>query len=98
MTTAFKPGDFVIYRKPKFSVRPGPHARGIRPTLSGDYYCYYVDKCWTVVAVAPSHTLVVRTRRGKQHTLADNDPALRRASWWQRLLFRHRFPLLTPAQ
>jgi hypothetical protein len=95
MTAQFKPGDFVVYRKQKFSSHPGPHARDIHPAPHGDYYTYAIKKLWRVVAVQPDHTVVVRTRRGKQHTLPDSDPALRRAHWWERLLLRSRFPSLT---
>jgi hypothetical protein len=91
-----KPGDFVIYRKQKYSVHPGPHAKDIFPTPNGDYYSYHVDKFWTVISVQPDHTVVVCTRRGKQHTLVADDPALRRANWWERLVFRHRFPTPHP--
>ena len=31
----FEPGDFVIYRKRKYSVHPGPHARDIFPAPAG---------------------------------------------------------------
>jgi hypothetical protein len=96
MVVHFKPGDLVIYRKQKFSVRPGPHAEGICPAPHGDSYSYCVQKYWRVVAVQANHEVVVRTRRGKQLTVAADDPALRRATWWQRLLLRHRFPPLPP--
>jgi hypothetical protein len=86
----------VIYRKPKSSLHPGPHARNIHPAPHGDSYSYLVDKYWRVIAVVPDHNLVVRTRRGKQHTIPANDPNLRRAHWWERLLFKHRFPPCTP--
>lgn len=92
MAMHFKPGDCVIYRKPKFSVHPGSHARDIHPAPNGDSYAYFVPKFYRVVAVQPDHTLVVRTRRGRQHTLAAADAALRRARWWERLLFAGRFP------
>jgi hypothetical protein len=96
MKTRFKPGDWVIYRKHKYSVHPGPHAKGITPALHGDSYSYQVDKFWTVIAVQADDQIVVRTRRGKQLTLSVDDPALRRAHWWERLLFRSRFPVLEP--
>src|SRR5690348_10438446 len=92
MFTRLHPGDVVVYRKQKSSLHPGHHARDIRPALHGDSYTYLVEKYWRVVAVQPDHTLVVRTRRGKLHTLAANDPNLRRAHWWERLLLWHRFP------
>ena len=92
MAALFKPGDVVVYRKQKFSVHPGPNARAISPAAHGDYYSYCIDKFWRVVAVQPGGELVLCTRRGKQHTIAAADPALRRTHWWERLLFRHRFP------
>jgi hypothetical protein len=49
-----------------------------------------------VIAVL-AQEVVVRTRRGRQRSLAAADPALRRAHWWERLLFGQRFPPPTPA-
>ena len=97
MTAHFKPGDYVIYRKKKVSLRPTPHAKSVYPAPNGDFYSYNVDKFWTVVAVEPNDQIVVRTRRGKQLTLSAFDPALRRAGWLARLLFRNRFPSLDVA-
>jgi hypothetical protein len=97
MSTRFRSGDCVVYRKQKYSLRPSPHARGINPAPNGDYYSYEIDKFWTVIAVQPDHQVIVRTRRGKQLTLNADDPALRRAHWWERLLFRKRFPALRAA-
>jgi hypothetical protein len=88
----FRPGDCVIYRKPKLSAHPGQHAQDIRPAPNGDSYAYCVLKFYRVVAVQPDHTIVVRTRRGRQRTLAAADVALRRAHWWERFLFAARFP------
>jgi hypothetical protein len=92
MSALFQPGDYVIYRKQKFSVHPGPHAKEIRPCPHGDFYSYEVDKFWVVVAVECANKITVRTRRGKQLTLNADDPALRRARWLERFMFRHRFP------
>ena len=97
MPAQFQPGDCVIYRKQKYSLHPGPHAKGISPAPHGDSYSYWVDKFWRVIVVQPDHKVIVCTRRGKQCTLADDDPALHRANWWQRLLYQHRFPTLTVA-
>jgi hypothetical protein len=82
----------VIYRKSKLSVHPGRHAEDIRPAPNGDTYSYYVPKFYRVVAVLNDHAIVVRTRRGRRHTLTDDDVALRRARWWERLLFAGQFP------
>jgi len=96
MAAHFRPGDCVIYRKPKVSARPGPHAQDIHPAAHGDSYSYCVRKCYRVIGVL-AQEVVVRTRRGRQRSLAAADPALRRAHWWERLLFRQRFPPPTPA-
>ena len=98
MTGRFRPDDCVIYRKPKFSARPGPHASGICPAPHGDSYSYGVDKFYRVIAAGPGDEVVVRTRRGRRHTLAADDPALRRARWWERLLWRSRFAPQSPAR
>jgi hypothetical protein len=92
MSARFRPGDVVVYRKQKSSVHPGRHARDIQPAEHGDFYSYSVEKFWRVVAVHPEGTLVVRTRKGKEHTVAVADPNLRGSHWWERLLFRRRLP------
>jgi hypothetical protein len=93
MSNRFKAGDPVVYRKQKFSVRPGPHAMCVSPAPGGDDYSYFVDKLWRVVAVLPAGKVEVCTRRGKRHAVAQDDPALRHASWWERGFHRRRFPL-----
>jgi hypothetical protein len=98
MTSRFRPGDVVVYRKQKSSIHPGPHAKDIKPAAHGDSYSYSVEKSWRVVAVQPDHKLVVRTRKGKKHTIPENDPNLRRIHWWERLLFWHRFPPRTSGE
>jgi hypothetical protein len=94
MPYQFKPGDCVIYRKQKYSTHPGPKANSIWPTPCGEYYSYCVDKFYRVTSIHSDQTVVVVTRRGRQRTLGANDPALRRARFWERLLHRHRFPPL----
>ena len=96
MSARFRPGDVVVYRKQKSTVHPGRRARDLEPAPHGDFYSYSVEKFWRVVAVRPDGTLVVRTRRGKQHTVAAGDPNLRSAHWWERLLFWDRLPPRTP--
>ncbi|HMF15318.1 MAG TPA: hypothetical protein VKE94_23550 [Gemmataceae bacterium] len=93
MSSRFRPGDVVVYRKQKSSLHPGRHARDIQPAPHGDFYSYSVEKFWRVVALQDDK-LLVRTRRGKQHTIPANDSNLRRTtrtgSW---VLFRsdHKF-------
>ena len=36
--------------------------------------------------------IVAVTRRGKSRTIHRDDPALRRARWWERIFFSRRFP------
>jgi hypothetical protein len=97
MAARFRIGDCVVYRKPKVSLHPSQRARDIRPTAHGDHYDYSVDKFYRVIEVLPNLKIKVLTRRGRRHALAADDPALRRAFWWERLLLRHRFPPLPEA-
>jgi hypothetical protein len=84
-------GDWVIYRKTKFSTHPGPRAQNVLPAQNGDEYAYTVDKFWIVAEARSDGTLLLRTRRGKEHTVRPNDPNLRKANWWERWRFRERF-------
>jgi hypothetical protein len=93
MSAFFSPGDYVIYRKQKCSVHPSLHAKEVWPCRHGDFYSYEVDKFWLVVAVECSNKVIVCTRRGKRLAIDATDPALRRAGWLERLLFRRRFPV-----
>jgi len=88
----FLPGDHVIYRMPKRSTHPGPRAKEVRPSPHGENSPYYVDKFWTATAVGPNGDVVARTRREKRRVLRADDPALRRATWLDRLLHGSRFP------
>jgi hypothetical protein len=89
--TPLKPGDCVVYRKPKASTRPGPRAERITPTPRGEDYQYVVEKYWTVEQVSDGGDIVVRTRRGKRHTISPDDPRLRKANLFERLFMRGRF-------
>ncbi len=90
----FAVGDWVIYRKTKHSPVPGPRAENVLPAEHGDDYCYTVDKFWIVTGVLPGGRLVLKTRRGKTHTVSQADPNLRKANWWERRRYRSRFELL----
>ncbi len=87
----FLAGDWVIYRKPKHSTKPGPRARDIKPTRYGEDYTYFVTKFWIVEDVLEDGRLRVRTRRGKTHLLDAADRNLRRVPRWQRWLYRKWF-------
>lgn len=91
MANGFQPGDYVVYRKTKFSQRPGPRAVNVRPASKGDSYSYVVDKFWVVHHVAEDGTLTLKTPRGKSHTVGADDPLLRRANIYERWRYRDRF-------
>jgi hypothetical protein len=93
-----KPGDVVVYRKTKFGNRPGPRAKSIHPTASGDGYTYHVDKYWVVAAVEDNGKVLLKTRTGKEHVFNMHDPMLRRVTWWERWLRRDQMPTLAQAQ
>jgi len=87
----FRPGDWVIYEKPKCGAHPTPRAKDVHPSSSGETYEYSVDKFWRVETVAGDGQIAVKTRTGKQHLIASDDPRLRAAHWWEILLYRRRF-------
>lgn len=86
-----KPGDWVVYRKSKFGVAPGPRAKDVAPVQHGDGYSYLVEKFWVVSERLADGKLRLRTRRGKEHVVRSDDANLRAARWWERLLYRERF-------
>jgi len=65
----------------------------VTPSRCGEEYAYEVDKYWVVEQVL-DEGVVARTRRGKRHFIGLRDPRLRGARWWERLVFRTRFPRL----
>ena len=87
----FAPGDWIIYRKQKRSTSPGPRARETHASVKGDFYTYIVEKYWIVHEVTDSGELILKTRLGKQHKIAPDDPRLRRVRWWERWLHADRF-------
>jgi hypothetical protein len=97
MGAAFQTGDLVIYRKSKYAPHVGRRAIDVEPAAKGEFYRYSVEKCWVVEEVRSPDEIVVRTRSGRHHVLNAGDRNLRRARWWERLLFRGRFPRLPSA-
>lgn len=90
-TPQLKPGDWVIYRKQKVSASPGPRAQQTAPAAKGETYNYVVEKYWVVHEVLSENQVRLRTRRGKTHDVDLDDPRLRKARWWERLLLSDRF-------
>ena len=76
----------------KQSPHPGPRARSIHPSESGEDYSYVVDKYWMVAALINGEQLQLVTRKGKTRTVNVRDPLLRKASWWEKFRHRNRFP------
>ena len=87
----YQPGDLVICRIEKFSTHPSPRAKELSPARHGEHYRYAIDKFWVVHETRDDGTLVVRTRRGKLRSVP-SDARVHRARWWERLIYRDRFP------
>ena len=94
---SFTPGEPVVFCMTKQSTCPGPRAHRIEPATKGDTYAYIVNKFWVVVKMLSDGRVVLRTRRGKEHIKSADDPNLRRASLWERLCYRDRFPSVEDA-
>ena len=88
----YRAGDPVIYRKRKHSTSPGPRAQDVDPAPHGEEYTYCVDKFWVVRERLENGSLLLATRRGKEHVVSPDDPNLRHPHWWERWLYRDRFP------
>jgi hypothetical protein len=48
----------------------------------------------TVRESSQKGTVVLQTKSGKMHVTLNTNPNLRRARWWERMLYRDRFPQL----
>lgn len=88
----------MIYRKTKFSTHPGRRAQNVLPAEHGDEYAYTVDKFWIVQEVRGDGSLLLKTRRGKEHVVPPGDPNLRKAGWWERWRYRERFEAIARQQ
>ena len=91
MTREYYVGQPVVFGSSKNRVRAGPQASNASPAERDDAACE-VDQFWLVDEVCDDGTLVLRTRRGQQHVVEENDSRLRPASWWERIRYRKRFP------
>lgn len=92
MIRKFKPKDRVVYTRDKYSNCPGPRAKNVVAAPNGESYQYQVDKYWLVEEIRSDGQLVLRTRTGKVHVAAADDPRLRRASILERLFKASQFP------
>jgi hypothetical protein len=91
MRRQWNPGDWAVYRKSKQSTSPGPRAANVFASQKGDSYTYVVDKFWVVESILADDRLQLRTATGKTRVIEMADPGLRRPSFLQRLIWRHRF-------
>lgn len=94
MVNRFSVGDRVVYVRDKVSERPGKRAKNVFPAPHGETYTYEVEKYWLVDQILNEDQVVVRTRRGKLHTIPTSDPRLRKARWWEKFFLASRFPSL----
>lgn len=94
MAKDYNVGDFVVFKKSKRGVNPGPRARGVMPSDHGDDYSYVVDKFWRVIDVLEDSSVLCATPGGKQHLIPANSLNLRPARWWERWLYSDRFAKL----
>ncbi len=94
MLQKFRRGDVVVVAKQKQSSSPGPRARDVSPSSSGDSYSYIVDKYWVVAETTSDAKLRLLTRTGKEHVIAIDDFRLRKPTIWERLFQKRRFPSL----
>ena len=88
---SFRPGDRVIFSMPRHGANPGIGAKDIRPERRGEGYRYIVQDFW-IVANTDGAQVEVKTRQGRIHILDAADARMHIASWWQRLIYHHRFP------
>ena len=95
MRRQFKLGMLVVYLIQRHSTSPEPNAKGVYAAPHGDSYSYYVEEYARVAAVLPDGNLIIHTIDGAQHTLPAEEPMLRRAGWWERLMLRKNFPPCT---
>ena len=86
----YKKGDWVIYHKAKSSTNPGPRAKIINPSSKGENYSYIVDKFWIVSKIS-ENLLTLKTKTGKLHEVDSNDVNLRKANWFQKIIYNKRF-------
>ena len=88
----YRLGDPVVFTANKHSAHPGPRAEKVQPEPHGEGYSYDVKKFWLITEIRSDGTIAAITRRGKRRLVRRDDPRLRPARWWERLLYRSRFP------
>jgi hypothetical protein len=87
----YRKGDWVVYRRLKFTTHPGRRAQEVVASPNGDGYTYFVDKFWVVAELLAGNNLLLKTRRGKTHVVAAQDINLRHASLFDCIRYRRRF-------
>jgi hypothetical protein len=88
---SLRPGDLIIFSLPGRSTNPGLDAKDVRPERHGEGYLFTIEHFW-VVANTHGAQVAVRTRQGGIRILDTADGRMHVASWWERLIYRRRFP------
>jgi hypothetical protein len=89
----FSTGEPVVFEE--FQGRPSAqNGNTIRSADVANVVYHYM----TVMESREKGTLVLLTQTGQLHVTHNNNPNLRRASWWERLRYPGRFPRLTVAK
>jgi hypothetical protein len=89
----FSTGDFVVYEM----VQQESTMLSLNEE-SGSGPRNWLNVYMTVMESREKGTLVLLTETGELHVTHNNNPNLRRASWWERLWHPDRFPRLNLAR
>ncbi|MCA9194055.1 MAG: hypothetical protein KDB03_19925 [Planctomycetales bacterium] len=91
MSRRLRVGEKVVFVRDKYATNPEPNAKNIIASRNGEGYFYHIVKYWRIIEIQ-DESVVVRTRHGRTRQLRANDPRLRRAYWWETLVYASRFP------
>lgn len=90
----FSTGEPVVFEEVQRQAST-VNGNNVQPQENADGVVYHY---MTVMESREKGTLVLLTNSGQLHVTHNNNPNLRRASWWERLRHPGRFPRLTLAR
>jgi hypothetical protein len=90
-SNTFRIGDCVVLREERRDTHPSRGARDVRPEPYGEGYRYVLEEYWRI-SEQHAGRLLLRAQWGETRLAEANDPHLHVVSWWERLIYRHRFP------
>jgi hypothetical protein len=90
----FSRGDCVIFDEVPQTASIESRSGGELDSATGEESAYIVQHYMTVRESSQKGTVVLQTKSGKMHVTLNTNPNLRRARWWERVLYRDRFPQL----